>query len=252
MIPSLPANLEAELVAQPPDRLFDIFVDKLGDHGRRWHRPIEAIARPVIGRTHGLIFTALSRFEDQFARADARRNARRLLDAAAELLAADPFTGLEQVAAHANVSRTTLYHHFPSREALLDALTDRSVTEVCAALESARPTEGAAAEAMERALKTTWQVVGRYRGLVLINPRRMGRDDLRRRLEPALKQVRALIVRGQRSGAFDHELSPDWLLGLLTDMIHAASGQVSAGTMDATTAERALLRSASAVLRAHR
>jgi AcrR family transcriptional regulator len=194
----------------------------------------------------------LSRFDDQPARADARRNARRLLDAAAELLAADPLVSLEQVAAHARVSRTTLYHHFPNREALLDALTDRSITEVCEALESARPTEGAAAEAMDRALKSTWQVVGRYRGLVLINPRRLGREELRRRLAPALEPFRALIVRGQRSGAFDPELAPDWLLGLLTDMIHAAGGQVSAGTMDATTAERTLLRSASAILRAHR
>jgi AcrR family transcriptional regulator len=194
----------------------------------------------------------LSRLEDQSVRADARRNARRLLDAAAELLAADPSVNLEQVAAHARVSRTTLYHHFPSREALLDALTDRSVSEVCAALESARPTEGASAEAMERALKSTWQVVGRYRGLVLINPRRLGRDELRRRLEPVLEPVRSLIVRGQDSGEFDPELAPDWLLGVLTDMIHAASAQVSAGTMDATTAERALLRSASAVLSAHR
>lgn len=199
-----------------------------------------------------LIFTVLSRFGDRSARADARRNAWRLLDAAAELLAADPLVSLERVAAHAGVSRTTLYHHFPSREALLDALTDRSVGEVCAALESARPTEGAADEAMHRALKSTWQVVGRYRGLVSINPRRLGRDELRRRLEPALEPVRSLIVRGQRSGVFDPELAPDWLLGLLTDMIHAASAQITAGTMDATTAERTLLRSASAVLRAHR
>lgn len=199
-----------------------------------------------------LIFTPLSRFEDQSARADARRNAQRLLDAAAELLAADPLVSLEQVAAHARVSRTTLYHHFPSREALLDALTDRSVTDVSRALESARPTEGAAAEAMDRALKSTWQVVGRYRGLVSINPRRLGRDELRRRLEPALEPVRSLIIRGQLSGAFDPELAPDWLLGLLTDIIHAASAHVSAGNMDATTAERALLRSASAVLSAHR
>lgn len=194
----------------------------------------------------------MSRFEDRSGRADARRNARRLLDAAAELLAADPLVSLEQVAAHARVSRTTLYHHFPSRETLLDALTNRSVSEVCAALESAHPTEGSAAEAMDRALKSTWQVVGHYRGLVLINPRRLGRTELRRRLEPALDPLRSLIARGQRTGEFDPELPPDWLLGLLTDMIHAASAQVSADTMDATTAERALLRSASAVLSARR
>ncbi len=191
-------------------------------------------------------------FQDPLVRADARRNAQRVLDAAAELLAADPLVSLEQVAAHARVSRTTLYHHFPSRGALLDALTDRSVTEVCVALESARPTERAAAEAMDRTLKAAWQVIGRYGGLVLVNPQRLGRDELRLRLKPALEPVRSLITRGQRSREFDPELPPDWLLGLLTDLIHAASAQVSGGMMDAKTAERTLLRSASALLSAHR
>ena len=185
-------------------------------------------------------------------RADSRRNAQRILDSGAELLAADPLVSLEQVAARARVSRTTLYHHFRGRDALLDALTDRSVSEVRATLESVRPAEGAAAEAMNRTLKAAWQVVGRYRGLVLVNPRRLGGEELRRRLEPALEPVHSLIVRGQRSGEFDPELAPDWLLRLLTDMIHAASAQVSAGSMDATTAERAVLRSASAVLASHR
>jgi AcrR family transcriptional regulator len=207
---------------------------------------------PLSAADTALIFTPLSRFVDKSARADARRNAERLLEAAAELLAADPLASLEQIAVHAGVSRTTLYHHFPSREALLDALTDTSVSELCAALEAARPAEGAPAEAMDRALKSTWQIVGRYRGLALINPPRLGRDELRRRLEPALVPLRSLIIRGQRSGAFDPELAPDWLLELLTDMIHAASAQVTAGTMDAITAERALVRSASAILSAHR
>ena len=206
--------------------------------------------RRVRRRSQGLIFTAVSRFDRQCGRADARRNARRLLDAAAELLAIDPLVSLEQVSARAKVSRTTLYHHFSSREALLDALTERSVSEVRAALESARTTEGAPDEAMRRALESTWQVVGRYRGLVLINPRRLGRDEVRRRLEPALAPLRLLIVRGQRSGAFDPELAPDWLLALLTDTIHAASAQVSSGAMDTTGAERALLRSAAALLSA--
>jgi AcrR family transcriptional regulator len=194
----------------------------------------------------------LSRFEDPSARADARRNAQRILDAAAELLAADPLVSLEQIATHADVSRTTLYHHFPGRDAVLDALTDRSVSEVCTALQSARPTEGAPAEAMDRTLKAVWQVVGRYRGLVLVNPRRLGRDELRQRLEPALEPVRSLIIRGQRSREFDSELPSEWLLETLTDLIHAASAQLSAGTMDATTAERVLLRSGFAVISAHR
>ena len=185
-------------------------------------------------------------------RADARRNAERILDATAELLAADPSVSLGQVAARAGVTRATLYHHFAGRDALLDALTARSIIEVTAAVQSARPDEGSAIEATERVLRAAWQVVGRYRGLVIVNPRRLERADLRRRLGPALGPVRALIVRGQRSGEFDPELPADWLIGVITDLIHAASGQVTAGAMDADAAERALLRTVRASLSGHR
>ncbi len=98
------------------------------------------------------MLTFLSNLGERRVRADARRNAQRILDATAELIAADPAVSLEQVAAHAHVSRATLYHHFTSRDALMDALTQRSINEVKGALEAARPHEGSAGEAMERAL----------------------------------------------------------------------------------------------------
>ena len=181
-------------------------------------------------------------------RADARRNLERILDAAAERIAVDVGVSLEQIAAAAGVSRATLYHHFAGRDALLDALTARSVAEVSAAIAAARPDEGRAGEALERVLLAGWQVVGRYRGLVIINPQRLERAELRARLGPALGPVRALIRRGQAAGEFDAGLPVEWLLGLLTDVIHAASRQVTAGAMDVAAAERAMLRSATALL----
>lgn len=185
------------------------------------------------------------------SRADARRNKRRILDATAELIAIDPTVSLEQLAARAGVSRATLYHHFAGRDALLDALTDRSIGEVKVALEAARPHEGAAGEALERVLLAAWEVIGRYRGLVIVN-QRLERAELRARLEPALGPIRSLIRRGQQSGDFDPELPADWLIGIITDLIHAASRQVTAGTMDPHTAQRALIRSAAAAVGSHR
>jgi len=185
-------------------------------------------------------------------RADARRNAARILDATAELLATDPAVSLEQVAAHAGVSRATVYHHFSGRDVLLDALTERSIAEVTAAVRSARPGEGPPAEAMERVLRAAWQVVGRYRGLVLVNPRRLARSELRRRLGPALAPIRSLIRRGRRSGEFDPELPVEWTIGVITDLIHAASAQVSTGAMPPRKAERVLVRTAAAALTGHR
>lgn len=196
--------------------------------------------------------TPLSSFSPKPARADARRNAERILDATAELLATDPGVSLEQVAARAGISRATLYHHFAGRDALLDALTARSIAEVTAAIETARPSADSATDAMARVLSAAWQVIGRYRGLVIVNPRRLERGELRARMEPALGPVRALIHRGQRSGEFDREVPADWLIGVVTDLIHAASREVSAGAMDAADAERVLLRTAGAVFASHR
>ena len=184
-------------------------------------------------------------------RADARRNVERILSVTTELIAADPGASMERVAAAAGVSRATLYHHFRSRDALMDALTDRSIGEITAALAEARADDGAAPEAMHRVLRAAWQVIGRYRGLVIVN-QRLDRGELRARLAPALAPVLALIARGQRDGAFDPDLPAEWLLTTVIDLIHGASRQVTGGAMDPATAERALLRTATATLTSHR
>ncbi|MBV9047628.1 MAG: hypothetical protein JOY58_05140, partial [Solirubrobacterales bacterium] len=61
-----------------------------------------------------------------------------------------------------------------------------------------------------------------------------------------------VIRRGQKCGEFDPQLPADWLIGILVDLIHAASRQVTAGAMSAEAAEQALLRSATAALTSHR
>ena len=184
-------------------------------------------------------------------RADARRNVERILAVTTELIAIDPGASMEKVAAAAGVSRATLYHHFRSRDALMDALTDQSIGEVTAAVAAACPTEGTAPEAMERVLRAAWQVIGRYRGLVIVN-QRLERVELRARLAPALAPIRDLIRRGQRDGAFDPDLPAEWLPGTLLDVIHGASRQVTSAAMDPVAAERALLRTATATLTSHR
>ena len=49
-------------------------------------------------------------------RADAKENMERIVQAAMELLRAEPEAGLEEIAAAAGVSRSTIYRHFASRE----------------------------------------------------------------------------------------------------------------------------------------
>lgn len=76
-------------------------------------------------------------------RADARRNAEKVLAAAREAFAeGGESTALEQIARRAGVGIGTLYRHFPNRQALLEALYVKEVEEVsrsASELETADP-----------------------------------------------------------------------------------------------------------------
>ena len=69
----------------------------------------------------------------QRRRADARRNADRIV-AAAEALVAEQGAGasLEEIARRAGVGSATLHRHFPSRQALLEAVFKDRVAALCA------------------------------------------------------------------------------------------------------------------------
>src|SRR4249920_3641571 len=64
-------------------------------------------------------------------RADAVRNRERVLEAAAEVFSAGgPDASLEAVARRAGVGIGTLYRHFPTREALFEAVYRREVQQL--------------------------------------------------------------------------------------------------------------------------
>jgi AcrR family transcriptional regulator len=65
-------------------------------------------------------------------RADARRNRERVLAAAEALFATQgPNASLEEIARRAEVGIGTLYRHFPTRQALIEAVLRDSVTALC-------------------------------------------------------------------------------------------------------------------------
>ena len=69
-------------------------------------------------------------------RADAERNRARLLDAARAAFASgrEPVT-LEQIARDSGVGIGTLYRHFPTREALVEALYRKELGDLCASID---------------------------------------------------------------------------------------------------------------------
>ena len=72
-------------------------------------------------------------------RADAERSVERILDAALDALVRDPEASMSDVARGAGVARATIYVHFPTRERLIEAVTDRAIAEVTRAMVAAEP-----------------------------------------------------------------------------------------------------------------
>jgi AcrR family transcriptional regulator len=91
-------------------------------------------------------------------RADAERNRARLLEAAKEAFASGetPVT-LEQVARAAGVGIGTLYRHFPTREALVEALYRKELADLCRAADGLL-----AARSPERALRDWMDLFADY------------------------------------------------------------------------------------------
>jgi AcrR family transcriptional regulator len=75
-------------------------------------------------------------------RSDARHSIVAILGAAAETLRATPDASVDDIARAAGVSRQTVYAHFPSREALLDAVVEQATAEVKAAFDRAGLDQG--------------------------------------------------------------------------------------------------------------
>jgi AcrR family transcriptional regulator len=174
-------------------------------------------------------------------RADAERNIARILDAAVHALAEDADVSVAEVARRAGVVRATVYVHFPTREALLEAVTERALAEVRRVIAAAEPERGDPADALARVVAATWQTLGRYHGLIAITTKTYSHEELHARHEPVLGALQPLIERGQADGSFRSDVPAAWHLGALMALVHLASGEVRAGTVPEADAEPALV-----------
>ena len=181
-------------------------------------------------------------------RADAERSVVAIIDAAVDALASDHEASMAEIARRAGVVRATIYVHFPTREALIEAVTEHAINESSQTISAAEPQSGKADEALDRVLRAAWQTLGRFHALVTLNAT-LPAQELHRRHAPVIALLVPLIERGQREGAFRGGVPVAWHLATIMALIHAASAELQARRITAAQVESILTTTVLAALR---
>jgi AcrR family transcriptional regulator len=174
-------------------------------------------------------------------RAVAQRNVTAILDAAEALIRAHAPVTIAGVASAAGVSRVTVYAHFATAEAVLEAVVARAVGHAGPPLPASRPAAGPALAALERLLVTGWRELGQHAPIAQAASMMLSADAMARSHQAAYREVADLVERGRREGAFRGDVPADWLVTCCFALIHACADEVRGGRMDPAEAEQVLV-----------
>jgi AcrR family transcriptional regulator len=162
----------------------------------------------------------------------ADRNVTAILDAAEGLLERRAAVSIAAVAATAGVSRVTVYAHFATWEALLEAVVERAARRTTAALEAADPDHGPPLAALERVLVAGWRELARNSAIAQAAAEQLSPAALARAHHPIGQRLAKLVERGRADGSFRADLPAAWLLTSALALIHAGAQDVRAGRID--------------------
>jgi AcrR family transcriptional regulator len=153
-------------------------------------------------------------------RADAVRNRERVLEAAKAVFSAGgPDASLEAVARRAGVGIGTLYRHFPTREALFEAVYRREVQQLGELAEQLKG-EAAPVEALRRWLRANVEFVATKKGMAAaLALAAHGSSELSAySFDRLTKAVGGLLDRAVAAGEIRADIGPEDVLRALVGM----------------------------------
>ena len=155
-------------------------------------------------------------------RADAVRNRERVLEAAKAVFSAGgPDASLEAVARRAGVGIGTLYRHFPTREALFEAVYRREVEQLGELAEQLK-NEAKPVDALRRWLRSNVEFVATKKGMsaALALAVQSSSELHAFSFDRLTKAIGALLDRAVAAGEIRSDISPEDILRALVGMCY--------------------------------
>lgn len=179
-------------------------------------------------------------------RADARQNAEKIVQAAIACLGRSPEASMGDIAQEAGVGRVTLYGHFPSREALVEAALVRLMAQGDEVLE-AIDLAGDPRDGLRALMESGWLLIAQAASVLQTAQTALPPGRVQELHAKPEQRVHDLIHRGQAEGVFRADFPADLLASVLHHILHSAAGDVATGRLDTTDAPRFVAEMALAV-----
>jgi AcrR family transcriptional regulator len=179
-------------------------------------------------------------------RADARQNAEKIVQAAVTRLGRDAEASMNDIAQEAGVGRVTLYAHFPSREALVEAALIRLLAQGDDVLAAVDLT-GDPRDVLRTLMESGWLLIAQAASVLQAAQTTLPPGRVQELHAKPEQRVHDLLRRGQTEGVFRADIPAHLLAGVLHHILHGAATDVATGRLDATDAPRLVAEMALAV-----
>lgn len=159
-----------------------------------------------------------------------------IIEAGIKTFLLNPAAGMSEIAQISGVGRTTLYRHFDSKEALVQAIALRCLEEINEALQPVYELSGR--KAIEATFELLMPVANRYRFLTSLWSEAIDDPQVMQMVEQSAKDMEWLFNQAKDAGEIDHALPNFWLTNFYDMTLTTAWSLLESGDISTEKAVR--------------